>query len=279
MRKYFRNLWPTWQQYRQWSMPDKLTFIGTCVGILSLFITIATIDAYVLLITIAIMVVTLLIKITTDKPLIQGKWDKEKANEIVLNLMNQHSNPKEHDLISRRIIDHYTLNYMDKTSIIVVGYLSHDSCHACAPELSFVEFIKVRNGWNLKEAYINAFQDGSWGEPPSSIKLLAVGHDIFGVVIEHGYTAQGYLEEYTSIHAVVAGEFREIFSEITGVDDSGIGSPSKDSWNSLITFRQQGTSFYDMVVQQTGKKDGQPLRNKIVYKFDGRKYSSSNIYQ
>ncbi|WP_141699080.1 hypothetical protein [Candidatus Thiosymbion oneisti] len=157
--------------------------------------------------------------------------------------------------------------------------MSHDSCHACAPKLSFVEFIKVRNGWNLKEAYINAFQDGSWGEPPSSIKLLAIGHDIFGVVIEHGYAGQGYLEEYTSIHAVVAGEFREIFSEITGVDDSGTGRPSKDSWNSLITFRQQGTSFYDMVVQQTGKKDGQPLRNKIVYKFDGRKYSSSNIYQ
>jgi len=116
---------------------------------------------------------------------------------------------------SHKVIDYYTLNYIDRPHMIVIGYTKPDKgadCHACAPKLSFVDFIKDQNGWNLREAYINAFQSGSWGEPPVSIKVLAVGYNnIFGVVIECGYTAQGYVESYTSIQAAVAGEFREIF--------------------------------------------------------------------
>ena len=73
--------------------------------------------------------------------------------------------------------------------------------------------------------------------------------------------------------------FAKFFSDITGLDDPGTGMPSKDSWSSLITFRQQGSSFYDMIVQKTGKKDGQAFDKKVVYRFDGRNYSSSDIYQ
>nr|WP_320194254.1 hypothetical protein [uncultured Desulfobacter sp.] len=275
--KYFKDLWPTMQQYRHWSMPSKLTFIGAYVGIFSL------------LLSIAILVITSLLETKVDKVLIQGEWDKKKANEIVLELMKQYGGPNEYgfepydesDKIMHKIFDHYTLNYVNETVKIVIAYsnIESNTGRCSAPKLSIVEFVKNQNGWNLKESYINAFPAGTWGKPPSSINIYAIGFNIFGVVVQHGETGKGYTNTYTSIHANIGGEFLQIFFEVTGGDSSGSFNPLLEDWNSAITFRQQGTSIYDLVIHQTGRKDGQPLNFKAVYKFDGRKYSTSNIYQ
>jgi len=67
MRNFFRDLWPTWKQFQKWSMPSKLMFIGAYAGIVSLFLTVAT------------LAFTSLIKTTIDEALIPGKWDRDKA--------------------------------------------------------------------------------------------------------------------------------------------------------------------------------------------------------
>ena len=45
MIKHLKELWPTKRQYQQWSLPSKLTFIGAYVGGISLLVTIATLIA------------------------------------------------------------------------------------------------------------------------------------------------------------------------------------------------------------------------------------------
>lgn len=223
--------------------------------------------------------------------MINGTWDKKQAGKIIFELLNKRGGLAEYGFecaygddctISHGIIDFYNLLYIDKSVIVAAAYSKPKvgfDCHACMPVLSFVEFNREVDGWSLGSAYIKAIETGSWGEPPLSIKVLAIGHNIFGVVIEHGYTAQGNLEGYTTIYSAVEGEFREVFSDTTEMSDEGTGKPSVDSWRAKITFRQQGTSFYDLILHKEGMADGKPLKEELVYKFDGRKYSTSDVYQ
>lgn len=228
---------------------------------------------------------------TPNNLVINGAWDKKQAEKIVFELLNKRGGLAEYGfecvysdncLISHGIIDFYNLLYTDKSIIVAAAYSKPKDgfdCHACMPVLSFVEFSRESGGWSLGSVNLKAIENGSWGEPPLSIKVLAIGHNIFGVVIEHGYTAQGHLEGYTTIYSSVAGEFREVFSDTTEVNDSATGNPSTDVWKAKITFRQQGTSFYDLILSKEGVADGKPLKEEVVYKFDGRKYSTSDTYQ
>lgn len=228
---------------------------------------------------------------TPNKLVINGAWDKKQAERVVLELLNKHGGLAEYGFqcvygndcsMAHQVIDFYNLLYTDKSVIVAAAYSKPRvgfDCHACMPVLSFVEFSKEEGGWSLGPAYLSAIENGSWGEPPVSIKVLAIGHNLYGVVIEHGYTAQGNLEGYTTIYSAVAGDFREVFSDTTEVDNAGSGLLPLTSWRATITFRQQGTSFYDLILRKEGVEEGKPLKQEVVYKFDGRKYSTSDTYQ
>lgn len=123
-------------------------------------------------------------------------------------------------------------------------------------------------------------QEGSWGLPPNSLKVIQIGYNIFGVVIEDGYTAQGETTEGTSIYSFVGDEFKKIFFTETSVD-RGDNFPNlpKTKWSSSIKFKKEGESFFDIVLQKEGFVDGKKINSTELYKFDGISYSKSELYE
>lgn len=224
-----------------------------------------------------------------DSVEIVGKWSKELAIPLVLKILNDDFDSIQNNY-SHKILDFYNMEYVDKEGIICViysklkpyyedgKYILND-CHSCGGELSFVEFGKYSNGWKIENKYLRNLEDGQWGEPSSNWKLMNIGYHKFGFVIEAGGTGQGYTEMYTNIYSIIGDEFKNIFSEMTGFDDSGAISPSQDAYDSNITVIKEGTGFYDIILTTKGLKNKKAFTEKNYYKFDGIKYSISNNFK
>lgn len=72
------------------------------------------------------------------------------------------------------------------------------SCHACAPEMGVAIFTRLEKSWVLTTFVRDIGQFGGWGEPGEA-SLFPLGPDQMGLMIESGYTGQGYTESYMSI--------------------------------------------------------------------------------
>jgi hypothetical protein len=217
-----------------------------------------------------------------------GGWNKEIARKIVLDILNQSIDSIRYNYL-HQVLDFYSMDYVDKESIIAVAYSREkdlvdingeatvsNSCHACGVEMSFIEFDKFNNGWKIENQYVRKLKTGSWGEPSTDWRLINMGYHKFGFVEKGGFTGQGYTESYTAIHTWVTGEFREILSFASGYDDSGAKDISEDNFESTINVIKEGTSFYDLLITSKGIKKSKPFEEKNYYKFDGLHYSVSN---
>jgi hypothetical protein len=108
---------------------------------------------------------------------------------------------------------------------------------------------------------------------------MEIGYNIFAIVIEGGFTNQGYTVGYTSIHATVTGELKTVFAADTFCDDSGARRCRKDSWSTEIKVVRAGTSFYDLIVHRNGLRDGKAFNERQIYRFDGRSYATADLYR
>jgi hypothetical protein len=139
--------------------------------------------------------------------------------------------------------------------------------------LSFFEFRKVAGGWDLTSANINVLQFGQYGQPPETVRAIAIGYNLFGIVFEQAFMNQGYMWNITSIYSNVAGTFRPVLEIPTLVDDSGaLGS---ESWEATISVDRQGTGFYDLIVRRSAQGD---FEQETRYQFDGREYTASTRF-
>jgi len=164
---------------------------------------------------------------------IEGKWNKDKAKQIVMKYLNDYGDFKKYGVdcglkkrceVIHQILGEYNIRYNHKETIMVVASTTtkENVCHACGHALSFIEFVRNENGWNIGAINMNAFHWGQWGEiNPEEIKVLAIGENIFGVIVITEGGNQGISVTATEIHAYIGDEFREIFSAITSTDDSG----------------------------------------------------------
>ena len=227
----------------------------------------------------------------SSREILFRKWSRAEASGCVLEQLRSSEGLREPGLgplsiefcdISHEIHDFLYVKYIDYAAYIAVVVTRPDppdNCHASAPKLSFVEFVETSHGWRLGTVHVNAVQAGAWGNPPSKMHAMDIGYNMFAIVIEGGFTNQGYTMCYTSIHAAVAGEFKKVFMIETYGDDSGTGRPREDSWSTEIEIERKGTSFYGLVVHRSGLRCGKALDEKQVYRFDGREYAQSDLYR
>lgn len=224
---------------------------------------------------------------------ISGEWNEEKAKNLVLKEMENFGDYKKYGFsgegsfnVKHNIYKVFYIPYLsNKKSYVIVGYTQQTEngdivdCHACSVRLSIFEFLHDDGKWVLATEFINIANTGSWGEPPD-IKAMEIGYNIFGIIIEEGYTAQGLTSMQTSIYANVADSYKMIFSDATSEDNS---EGYCANWSSSINFDKQGSSFYDMTVIKKGKiedynGDCVDIDERIIYKFDGSEYSKSRVY-
>jgi serine/threonine protein kinase len=215
-------------------------------------------------------------------------WDEKKAKEIVLRKLNEFGSFKEYgfqkdnnDFLVHKIIDFYLVAHINKSSYYCLTYSkpSKLEAHAFAPKISVFEFNKSKNEWILSKSFIAEIEAGSWGNPPENLKVLQIGYNIFGIVIEHGFTNQGVIMSYTVIHSLIGDKLKEIFKAETMMDDEAYQGEPMNSWTSKIKFNMVGTSFYDLKIIKTGKFEGEKMTKTELYKFDGKKYSQSELYE
>ena len=53
----------------------------------------------------------------------------------------------------------------------------------------------------------------------------------------------------------------------------------QDDWDSKIIIQPGTTGFYDLLVQSDGIREGKPLHEKKLFKFNGQIYASDELYQ
>ena len=213
--------------------------------------------------------------------IVMNKWDKAKASELAMGILRKELPVDEkNSKLHHTIIEHYYLKYNqdDERFVVALSSIGDDfECHACAPLLSFIEFKKQDNdGWIIGRKNIGIFREGSWGSPPS-LKVMIIGTNNWGIVTQGGYTSTGIHSESTTIYANIAGTYQEVFSETTEEDHSGRGSVYE--LTSDISVRPvTGNPFYDLVlVKNIRSEEGEQSSEKIIYKFDGQRYSASSL--
>lgn len=227
---------------------------------------------------------------------VAGKWDSVKAWNVVDAVVKARERDPRNLFCSETPckaihtrLGEYALLYRNKESILL-ALASIDEgldCHACAPKLSFFEFEKRDRGWKLIDSAIAVVAWGSYGkvnafgEVWSDPKVHVIGENIYGVVLEGEYMAQGIIQSDTAIYAKVGDSFKKIFNIQTSDDDTGhylTGKPRND-WKSEIKIQSGATGFFDLVIERRGIRKGQKFMEMELFKFDGKEYVSSHLYR
>jgi len=217
---------------------------------------------------------------------ISGRWNPEKAWMIVWGKLNSAttSNPRlfcETTLCEPRHsrAGEFSLIYRDRETVLLVTESIDPKldCHACAPFISLFEFEKKSRGWKLVQTDFAAIQWGSWGSlEASNLRAKVIGHNIYGIFLENGYTMGGEVQIATSVFSKVADNYRKVLHIMTHLDDSGAIEKTTD-WSAEIGVKQGSTGFFDLIVTAQRVLENKPLNEKIVFEFDGVQYFSPSV--
>ncbi len=204
--------------------------------------------------------------------------------DVVLNILEKNSDKlfKKFNSYSNRSIKHRILQIEKyeangENNVLIVAYSSPKKweCHACSTLLSFFIFkVDSKSGLKklgLKKSYIGVMGSGEWGVA-QKIKLIKIGDNKIAITQKTGSVGQGYFEGYFTIAYISKNKYQQIFHELIGYNDDGAKEISEDSWESDITYLNNGLPFFDIQVLSHGLKAGQTFSEKTTYTFDGSKY-------
>lgn len=230
---------------------------------------------------------------------IVGSWDGAKARELAMKTLrdtNWRSIDKSIELpLNHTMIGEYNLLYRSKEGIVLAfaTITKGSECHACMPHLSYFEFDKRSTGWKLIGSYVGVQEMGSWGKPPK-LSIAVIADDRFGVLLESGYMAQGWINELTMLHARMGDKFVPVLNLLTFQSD-----PEDRAWKSTLAFRPTSTGLYEIVVSRSGvgspanlkwmdaapelrpdvaNEDGR-IRERDIFRFNGQTYARSAVIQ
>ncbi|QDD65591.1 hypothetical protein EJD96_16200 [Herbaspirillum seropedicae] len=223
---------------------------------------------------------------------IPGRWSIEDAKRICHKHLGQADwkllAPDLEDPLNHDFVGSFFQTYKIKEEFVLIfSTITVDmDCHACAPYLSFFEFVKEDAGWDLKIYDIAAYKAGSWGKPPD-LSIKVIGDEKYAVFMEDSYMAQGWTVTGTSIHARIGDSFKEICNLLTSQ-----GDPDGNGWTGRLSLIPTNTGFYDIEVRREGipgpenlvfldsahdfKADVADYDGKVraadTFKFDGQRY-------
>ena len=223
---------------------------------------------------------------------IVGKWNLSAAQQLAEKALENADwsvlIPEPQQPVTHYFDNEYYLHLRDRERI-VLAYSSKEldaEYHACSPHMSFFEFEKSNEGWNLIAEGIGVFWGGSWGNPPE-IQILPISHETFGVFMKDGGGNQGWFNIRQSLHIKMGDTFKLVLELVVGQC-----APDDRGWSSELRVVDRPNGYYDIEVTRSGDngpKDLQmldtvengyaticDLNGKIcshdVFKFDGRQY-------
>lgn len=255
-------------------------------------------NIYLMILCFAVVVIVVMYQIrfpsnlpNVNKPNIDyyGRWDSSKIADIVLRQLSQtdtENKIRESCFKGKNNLRHFIVSFYDydksgdddfsKIAIVYSRPENYD-CHGCGVALSFIQFTKETDGWRLGEKYIAEICSGSYGEPPTTIKVLSIGYNILGIEIEGCFTNQGFTSCHKEIYANPGGEFKKVLEYSSYEDDSGWIKPGLDSCYTTLDIKKEGSWFYDLILTKKGVADGKKIDEKKVYKYDGIKYIEEDL--
>jgi hypothetical protein len=213
-------------------------------------------------------------------------WDSAaKRSEVELRLHareRQSSNPFcEHAPceVKHQVLGEYDLPYKSHPLKLIVTASNdvQNTCHACAPTVSFFEFTGSPQDWKLEKSQFAITDWGQFGEPyTQGIIVQPLGEDTFGMFLSGGSTHQGYTEEFTQILTPIKGEWMRVADIQTFEDSSGSLTPGASDWRASIAIDDKGLPPRDLLVTTTGVRDGEKVNKTERYKFNGTEYAQVN---
>ncbi len=146
-----------------------------------------------------------------------------------------------------------------------------EECHACAPILGAAMFQEIDGAWFIEALQKDLGEIGSYGELPSN-KLVTIGPDMFGVLFNYGYIAQGITEGGIMIIGLIDGQFETLIDYNTSFSNEGMfddpkTEPRAYSYSSDLTFEDNTPGKpYELVLKRLGRcpKDGMEGNGPIV---------------
>lgn len=227
-----------------------------------------------------------------------GSWDLDVAVRYAIAQLSTHDwqkiAPEMSTPLNHNFAGEYHLVYRSKEGVVIAfGTITdgHD-CHACAPYLSLFEYEKVDTGWRLVTTNIAVCRAGQWGELPP-LSAIVVAEDKFGVLLEDGYTAQGWTNCTTSLYVRVGDRFKNVLKLLVSQ-----GDPDGRSWSSLIKVQDTKSGLFNLVIQRSGAGSTEELvfmdsapewkadvadhsgrvRSSDVFRFDGQRYVRNTLF-
>jgi hypothetical protein len=147
----------------------------------------------------------------------------------------------------------------ERRILLVTVFSENFSCHTCQPILGGAVFTKVSNGWRLDSftkcigqmGVFNIIREG---------RLVQIGKDRFGVLIQPEDWAQGQFSRDLAIVTEVEGNLR-LVCQVNNVDgdNSGNAVPGKMDdqfrFSSKLTFpKLKGSDWFDILIETKGTK-------------------------
>jgi hypothetical protein len=172
----------------------------------------------------------------------------------------------------------------DKYMVVTSASPPDNDCHACAPVLGVAVFKKDGNKWSLEleQKYVDKI--GSYGTAPDG-KLVKIGDDSYGILLESSDTGQGYTYQGVALLANINRTFKNVLFAQTAGDNSGTcGDDLGPCWQFSSKYEfipGKNKNFYDFKVEFTGTKGQEddpkkviPANETKIYEFNGTDYKS-----
>lgn len=206
-------------------------------------------------------------------------WSDKDRKAAVLRLLKSKSSSFEcgrkckHTVFDVREVD---LGSVKKKLITARSANPQHNCHACAPELSYFFYDVNSDGWELTSSHIAFHTFGSWGDyPQEAISFVASSKTQQMLILDFGYTGQGYTEMSTTVLAPVNGQLKQVLATCSGSDNSGaiIDQSALISWvgKPAIVKPLPDTGFADIefrVADEVSK-----VQSKAIFAYQNGKYS------
>ncbi len=158
-----------------------------------------------------------------------------------------------------------------------------EDCHACAPILGAAMFQQIDGAWFIEALQKDLGEMGSWGQLPAN-KLVKIGPDMYGVIFNDGYTAQGITERQIEILGLVDGKFNILLTENTSYNNEGMFAdpktePGAFKYDTEISFQEKEAGApFELILTRKGTrpKDGHDGDGPIVKFSETLRYKIQN---
>jgi len=129
-------------------------------------------------------------------------------------------------------------------------------CHACAPTIGMAVFTNDGMKWAIEASNKAVTESGGWGEPPTDIQLVEIGHNHHGVQIKDVGGGQGETTAALQILVPWNGTVNAALKRIVADNDAGMCGPDSlpcySNERTLAFVSSANSDYYGVELKLTG---------------------------